>query len=273
MQSPFDSKNRVAATLDRLALRLAILLACVLYFFFLWRSGLPSLIAGSALFILVLLTLSLLERRTLRLREQLLRERVGGMILLEDLLLMPAAKAGETVCRLLCNALGAEQISGAAMRYDGEIWLVRCAQCMSGSSTSAGDVLSAHRARIESDAGKCALVSTSSFSAEAIRAAEWVHPPIRLINGRQLASLAGKLHPATDEEISAHVRRRKTPFTRARIRALAFSAAKTKRYLFCAFLLMMLYLFTGSAASLVSMLVSFLLAIFCYQENRRSFRL
>ena len=37
------------------------------YFFFLWHSGALSLLAGSALFILAMLTLLLLERRTLAL--------------------------------------------------------------------------------------------------------------------------------------------------------------------------------------------------------------
>lgn len=273
MQSPFDSKNRLAALLDRFALRAGIFVASIAYFFWLWRSGLPSLIAGTALFSLILMTLSLLERRTLRLREQLLRERVGGTIWLEDLLLLPAARAQEAACSLLCEALNAQQISPGLMRYEGEAWLVRCAQCMSGTSVGAGDVLGAHRARAENGADKCALTATTGFSAEAIRAAEWVDPPIRLITGRQLAGVAGKLHPATDEDIAAHAKRRKTPFTRSRIRALAFSPIKTKRYLLCAFLLLLLYLTSSSAVSLLFMLVSFLLAIFCHRENRRSFRL
>lgn len=65
MTSPFDSKNRVAAALDRLALRVLLFVLSVGYFFFLWHSGALSLLAGSALFILAMLTLLLLERRTL----------------------------------------------------------------------------------------------------------------------------------------------------------------------------------------------------------------
>ena len=65
MMSPFDSKNRVATALDRLALRVLLFLLSVGYFFALWHSGAPSLLAGSALFALAMLTLLLLERRTL----------------------------------------------------------------------------------------------------------------------------------------------------------------------------------------------------------------
>lgn len=273
MQSPFDSKNPLASALDRIALRGAMLAASVLYFFFLWRSGLYSLLAGGGLFALLLLTLSLIERRTLRLREQMLRQRIGGAIYLESLTLMPASQACASVLTLLCHALDARALGDAQMEYEGETWLVRCAQCVPGGSTGAGDVLGAHRARMESGAQRCVIASTAAFTADAIRTAEWVDPPVRLIAGRQLASIAGRLHPATDADIAAHAHRRKTPYTRARILALAFSGVKTRRYLSCAFLLMVLYLFSGSKAALVFMLVSFVLAIFCHRHNRQNFKL
>ena len=85
MMSPFDSKNRVATALDRLALRVLLFLLSVGYFFALWHSGAPSLLAGSALFALAMLTLLLLERRTLARRDRALRVRVGGAIALEGL--------------------------------------------------------------------------------------------------------------------------------------------------------------------------------------------
>lgn len=92
MTSPFDSKNRVAAALDRLALRVLLFVLSVGYFFFLWHSGALSLLAGSALFILAMLTLLLLERRTLARRDHALRVRVGGSIALEELMLLPPLK-------------------------------------------------------------------------------------------------------------------------------------------------------------------------------------
>lgn len=177
MMSPFDTKNRVATALDRLALRLVLLFACVGYFYFIWRSGVSSLLAGGALFVLVLLTFLLLERRTLSRRDRALRERVGGAIALEELLMMPGARACESVCRLLADALGAEALDGARMRYGGEVWLVRCAQCLPGSSAGEGDVLAAHRARVSAQADKCALVSTGGFSPlRSARASGWIRP-------------------------------------------------------------------------------------------------
>ena len=134
-------------------------------------------------------------------------------------------------------------------------------------------MLSAHRARVESGADKCALASTAGFSPAAVRAAEWMDPPVRLITGRQLALLFGRLHPATDEEIAQHLARQKRPFSWQRIRALALSPAKLRRYLLCALLLLVLYLAMGSRAALAASLCSFALALACDRENRRSFRL
>lgn len=273
MMSPFDRKNRLASCLDRLALRTLLLALCVGYFFFLWRSGLPSLLCGGALFLLVLLALMLLERRTLKRRDRMLRERVGGMIALEELIMLPGKAACQRVCDLLCETLSAEPCGSAVMRYGGETWLVRCAQVLQGASASQGDVLSAHRARVECGADKVALVSTAAFSPEATRAAEWADPPVRLISGRQLALLFGRLHPATDEEIARHAQRQKKPFSWQRIRALALAPAKLRRYLLCAFLLLAFYFAAGSPAALLASLLSFVLAILCDRENRRSFTL
>ena len=139
MTSPFDSKNRVAAALDRLALRVLLFVLSVVYFFFLWHSGALSLLAGSALFILAMLTLLLLERRTLARRDHALRVRVGGSIALEELMLLPAAQAEKRVCALLAQTLGGNA-RDSVLTYANKTYLVRCAQTLSGSSVGEGDV-------------------------------------------------------------------------------------------------------------------------------------
>lgn len=163
MTSPFDSKNRVAAALDRLALRVLLFVLSVGYFFFLWHSGALSLLAGSALFILAMLTLLLLERRTLARRDHALRVRVGGSIALEELMLLPAAQAEKRVCALLAQTLGGNA-RDSVLTYANKTYLVRCAQTLSGSSVGEGDVLAAHRARIASETEFCILASTGGFS-------------------------------------------------------------------------------------------------------------
>ena len=94
-----------------------------------------------------------------------------------------------------------------------------------------------------------------------------------MIGGRQIALLFGRLHPATDEDIAQHAARQKKPFSWARIKALALSAAKLRRYLLCAFLLLLLYLITDSPVSLFASVLSFVLAILCDRENKQRFKL
>jgi len=273
MTSPFDRKNALATALDRLALGSLVLVLCVGYFFFLWKNSIASLLAGLALFILISLCMMLLEKRTLSVRDRMLRERVGGMIALEELIMMPSSAACARVCALLQKTLDADALSENTMRCSGETWLIRLSQCLPGTTSSQSDVLSAHRARIECGAEKAALASTAGFSPEAVRAAEWADPPVRLISGRQLSALFGKLHPATDEDIARHLARQKKPFSWARIRALALSAGKLKRYLLCAFLLLIYYFAAHSLAALLAGILSFLLAILCDRENKRRFML
>ena len=170
MMSPFDSKNRVATALDRLALRALLFLLSVGYFFALWHSGAPSLLAGSALFALAMLTLLLLERRTLARRDRALRVRVGGAIALEELMLLPAAEAEGRVCLLLAETLGGAA-QGSVLSYAGKTYLVRCAQTLPGSAAGEGDVLAAHRAKAASGAELCILAGTGGFSPAARRAA------------------------------------------------------------------------------------------------------
>ena len=215
MMSPFDSKNRVATALDRLALRFLLFLLSVGYFFALWHSGAPSLLAGSALFALAMLTLLLLERRTLARRDRALRVRVGGAIALEELMLLPAAEAEGRVCLLLAETLGGAA-QGSVLSYAGKTYLVRCAQTLPGSAAGEGDVLAAHRAKAASGAELCILAGTGGFTPAAQRAAEWMEPPIRLIAGRQLALLFGQQHPATDAEIARRARRQAHPRAGAR---------------------------------------------------------
>lgn len=273
MESPFDRKNKLAALIDRLALRAALFALCTGYFILLWNNLPLGLAAGGSVFILLLLTLALFERSTLERRDRLLRERVGGAIALDELLLMPGENACEAACALLADALNAAPLGGAQMRCEGETWLVRCAQCLPGGAASDGDVLAAHRARTQAGADKCLLASLGGFSPQAIRTAEWMDPPVRLVPGRQLALLAGRLHPATDEEIAQHARRRRIPFSWRRIRALALSPGKLRRHLLCAFLLLLLYFWLDSPIALLSAALSFLLALLCHRENRRRFRL
>lgn len=271
--SPFDVKNKAAVRIDRFALCTLIMIACIAYFYRLFGALKESLTAGLALFLLIMLTFALFERSTLTRRDKALRERIGGTIALEDLLLMPGKEAVCQTRDMLCLALGAAPLHDSAMLYESETWLVCLAQCVKGASAGDGDVLSAHRKRQEAGAAQCVLCCTGGFSPAAVRTAEWVDPPIRLISGPQLAALFGRLHPASDADIARHLSRQRRPYSFSRMRQLALSPAKQKKYLLCSFLLLLFYLVSGSTSCLASCLLSYVLALLCKKENSRVFRL
>lgn len=233
---PFwTAKTASPPALDRLALRVLLFVLSVGYFFFLWHSGALSLLAGSALFILAMLTLLLLERRTLARRDHALRVRVGGSIALEELMLLPAAQAEKRVCALLAQTLGGNA-RDSVLTYANKTYLVRCAQTLSGLFRRRGRC--AGRAPRPDCLGNGILHSSSTggFSPSAQRAAEWMEPPVRLIAGRQLALLFGQQHPATDAEIARRARRQRTPFSRgafARWRSLRPSRGAICSSRFC----------------------------------------
>ena len=171
-----------------------------------------------------MLTLLLLERRTLARRDHALRVRVGGSIALEELMRPACRSSRKTRLRAAGSNPGRQRAGFRFNSMTNKTYLVRCAQTLSGSSVGEGDVLAAHRARIASETEFCILASTGGFSPSAQRAAEWMEPPVRLIAGRQLALLFGQQHPATDAEIARRARRQRNAiFPRAHSRAGARS--------------------------------------------------
>lgn len=251
MTSPFDNKNRVAAALDRLALRVLLFVLSVGYFFFLWHSGALSLLAGSALFILAMLTLLLLERRTLARRDHALRVRVGGSIALEELMLLPAAQAEKRVCALLAQTLGGNA-RDSVLTYANKTYLVRCA---------------ANPVRLFRRRGRCAgraprpdCLGNGILHSSLNRRLFPIRSACRRVDGTAGSpdcrpSTGAAFRPAAPRyptRKSPAVRvGSEQPFSRGRIRALALAPAKQGRYLLVAFLLTMLYLLLHSALSLV----------------------
>lgn len=272
LQSPFDQKNRTAEFVDSIALRLLLFLVSVGYFLLLWRRVLPGIAAGTALFLLLLLSLLLTRQKTQDTQKRMQREKITGEIAMEELLLMPGSLACEKVCDLLCALLGAQKLDSTTIRAENETLHIRLAQIIPGSVCGAGEVLSAHRACGERCADRCILACTGEFSAEAIRFAQWVSPPVTLLPAKRLSAFFEKLHPATDEEIKQYLHRHRQPFTRNRIRELAFSPQKTRRYMLCAFLLLLVYLVFDMLSALFSCLLAFTLGIVCFNENRNTFK-
>ena len=81
------------AAIDRLGLRLLVLTLSIAWFGHLWGIGMPALLAGAALSIMLCIALSGGYRRHAQKREEALRRRIGGELALESLMLASPREA------------------------------------------------------------------------------------------------------------------------------------------------------------------------------------
>lgn len=233
--TPFDQKSRLGGAVDRIATRLLLLALCVLWFFRLWGMLAPALLAGGALCALLWRTLALGQQRALARKAAILREHIGGTLALERLLTILPVQAARHAADWLASrydlgVLG-EAGDGVLLRYGQETLYLLCLQGHPQQRTDAGAVLAVARARLSvPKAARCVLCSTGTFTQEAADTAEALEPPVRLIDGAELRALAGRMAPATDEQLVAMGKRQRKPFAWASLRQTMFSPQKTRRY-------------------------------------------
>ena len=265
MITPFEQKSALAGLLDRVGLRALLFLLSILWFYRLWGNAASSLAAGSALGLLLCITLSLWQKKTLHQRESALRVRLGGMLALEEMTLLGEQAAAECAARCLQSVypirIEKKTPFGVLAVFHDETLLVRCKRAHVSARVSCGDVLEAQRARIGSGAARCVLCATCTFDAQALRLCQTLVPPVRAVDGDALAAMAGHLSPATDEQLVALGRRQRHPFAWEQLRAVVFEPEKIRRYLLYGFFLYLFYIFTGRLYALIPSLLCLCLAI------------
>ena len=278
MLTPFDEKSPVAHALDRLALRLALLVFSLAAGLFLYRRALPALCGGAALYVALLVMLSLWEKLHLQKKEAALRRRIGGALGLEALTLMEQAQADAACADYLSQIAALESIAppdadGVRCVLRGESILVRCDRKAPDETTSSGAVLCALRAQKSAGTQRVILCTTTHFSQQAMQLAELADPPVRMVDSAVLSGIYGRMHPATDAQLAALGQRKRSPFSWPRLRIHVFSPGKQKRYLTCAFVLLLFFLFTDHLYSLFPSLLCYLLALCAHRAAQRPFHL
>ncbi len=274
MLAPFEEKSRLGASLDRLGVRLLVLLVCFLWFFRLWGQFVPALMAGISLGILVMYTMSLGGKRALMRRESALRRRIGGTIALESLLLCPATDAARQATAWLGSIYALDTAracsSGILAEYHGQTLLIQCLQTHPRHASGANAILSAQRALLAlPEAQRGVLCAIGRFDAEATALAESLDPPLRLIDGDALAAIAGRLAPATDQQLAALGQKKRKPFSWASLRRHVFAPRKTRRYVLYGTGLMVCYILTDALYYLLPAGLCLLLAMLSQRRGDR----
>ncbi|MDD3882958.1 MAG: restriction endonuclease [Eubacteriales bacterium] len=207
------SNTRLSMVIDGVAARVILFAACEIYFFCLYSVSWLSALGGLCVYALFLVFLRLIAKKRLRKREMRMRERLGGELQLERLLLLPRPHHHTELYEWLEKVYPVKLVGlvddGVLSQYGEELLLIRCVSRHRSLEATAQEVLGAARACRSTGAHRCVLCATCEFSKGAQATAGEVSPPVTLISGKALSAIAGKLFPATDEQLLEIKQRRK----------------------------------------------------------------
>lgn len=243
-------RSRLAEGLDGLGLRAVLMLLGVGWFTFLWGLNLPSVLAGIALGTLMHLTFLLYRRSTLARRERSLRVRLGGEMLLEDLLYMEAPEAHEKAAALLMGRWPLTPLKttpeGTLCRQGTETLLVICLRMTEEAALSAGHLADSQRALRKTGADRAVLCVLGKTPPRVAARADELPQPVRVIRRDTLLTLAGLHAPATDAQLVALGERRRRGRKKGSLLETMLRRDKAGRYWGYGLFMLVLYVLTGS---------------------------
>lgn len=242
-------RGAFSGMMNALGLRLVIALAGLGWFIGLWGLSMPSILAGLALGLLGQLAMSRVRARYAAQREDMLRARLGGEMVLEEWLLCPAHRAHFQAAALLGQkyplVLSRVTEDGVLCFYGKEVLLVACLTRPADAQVSSGDVAALQRAcRFQkADRGVLCLTCRSSPKVESQAATGPVR--VRIISRETMLHLAGQAAPATDEQLMALKARRKRLAAVDSVTKRILHPSKARRYMGYGIGLMLIYVVTG----------------------------
>ncbi len=219
------------------------------WFIGLWGLSMPSILAGLALGLLGQLAMSRVRARYAAQREDMLRARLGGEMVLEEWLLCPAHRAHFQAAALLGQkyplVLSRVTEDGVLCFYGKEVLLVACLTRPADAQVSSGDVAALQRAcrTQKADRGVLCLTCRSSPKVESQAATGPVR--VRSISRETMLHLAGQAAPATDEQLMALKARRKRLAAVDSVAKRILHPSKARRYMGYGIGLMLIYVVTG----------------------------
>ncbi|MGN1019851.1 MAG: hypothetical protein ACI4O7_05720 [Aristaeellaceae bacterium] len=242
-------RKRLSSVMDELGLRALIALGSVMWFVRLWGLGMPALLAGLALGLMGQMALTRWRRRAVERREQALRCRLGGEMLLEDMLLQPPRRAHFQAAMLLGQRypIRLERVTedGMLCQSGGERLLVACLRKPPEREATPEDLLASQRACKAHGVSRCVLCLTCRCSAEARAWAETSAVPVRIISRDTMLALAGQASPATDAQLISLGKRRNRPVPGGSVLRTILDRGKAGRYMFYGTAMVLLYVVTG----------------------------
>lgn len=241
-------KNSFREKMDAAGYYLLVLALCCGWFLLLWGVRLQALLAGLGLWGLCLMLRHKTRDHRLAKKEQKLRRRIGGEMLLEKLLFSAPEKAHfEGALHIsLAENLMLERMTawGVLCKKEEKRILLSFFQAPSCETLTARDVLSLQRAALQEEADALWLCVPCAIANDAQAQGE-KKLPVRIINREQLIHLLGSAAPATDRQLVELGKERKKPVPFKKVLRIIFQPQKARRYALYGLLLLFLYTLTG----------------------------
>lgn len=267
-------KGRLSTAADDVGLRAVVALMGLGWFIYLWGLTVPALLAGLALGMMGQLAVTRYRRRTVHTREAALRQRLGGEMMLEEILLAPPKQAHFQTALLLGEhyPLTMERVTADGMLCisQGEHILISCAAIPEHSEVSPGQLTAYQRACRAHGVTRGVVCVTGKCSAKTEAWAEEGPIPLRIIRRETLLKLAGQACPATDEQLVALGQRRKRLAPSGSLWRNIIREDKAKRYLYYGVGLMIMYILTGLRYYPVPGCVCLFLSVLCRIKRHRT---
>lgn len=227
-------KTRLAGFLDGLGLKFMVFVFCNLWFILLWGVTWPAVLAGMSLGIMVLLAIRLGKKRTVDTREKQLRQRIGGELAMEALLMAAPRKAHFQGALWLSVQYPLQLVQakneGVICTLEKEKLLVCCLNHHPSDKVSCGDIILCKKAGEQLQTNRVIICCTADPTQDATRYAQDSRPPVRIISKEQLMRLAGVASPATDAQLVKLGQRRKRKASRKEWIGHILSPHRTRRY-------------------------------------------
>lgn len=264
-------KNRLSESLDTLGALALLYGAGLMWFVWLWGLGIPTLLAGVALGTLLTMARSYLRRGRVARREKALRCRIGGELMLEEMLLSAARKAHLRAALLIAEKWPVELMSvkeeGVICRQGEEKLLILCVRTPPEGALGPGDLAAAQRAVKQHEADRGILCALGKTPPALLMKAEQTAIPLRIIPRETLLGIAGCMSPATDAQLIALGKRRRKPL-RGGLPGLIFRREKARRYFTYGLMMTLLYVLTGVRFYAVPGLTCLTMAVMCRVGRR-----
>ena len=264
-------QSRLGNAMDSLGFHAITFILSNFWFILLWGVRFSALLAGAALYGMIVILRKKVRDDHVTRKEAQLRAAIGGELALERLLLTTPEKANFEIAMLLSVRENITLIQagekGVLCVRKGKKWLVSFLQSPQDSSVSPVDVLALQREIHLLNAERGLLCVCGKVSAEAERQAQR-EPRVSFLERSQLIAILGSVNPATDSQLVSLGRRRKKAAPKHWLR-LILHPARAKRFACYGTLLLGMYLITHLFYYAIPGLVCVTLATACRCVRRK----